>query len=418
MRIFKLRTGLAGLSAAFICLFLGANLSQATPPAGYSLVWSDEFNGPIGSAPNSANWGYDIGDSGWGNNELEYYTNSTNNSQIVSDPGATDGSSLAIIAIDTTPGSSSYSTVGRYTSARLNTSGLQSFQYGWMEARIQLPTGQGFWPAYWMLGSNFNTVGWPTCGEIDIMESVGDGGWAGQNQGSLHAPGYNGTALYDLPAGQYFYNSYHTFSVLWQQDQVQFYVDNNLYETDTASNATSSGGTWEFNHPFFFLLNLAVGGSYPGSPNATTSFPQTMLVDYVRVYQPNTPTPTFSPTPVPTSTPTPTPTPCSTCPPTPTLTNTPLVVTTVPVVYPNPANGTQPVNLYLPQRTGSSDIRVQIFTVSYRKVQDLSFNQVAPGKDLTFSAMDSAGNLLANGLYYVVAQTNQGRFIVKLLVLR
>ncbi len=284
-------------------------ISHATPPAGYTLTWSDEFNGAAGTPPNPANWGYDTGAGGWGNSELENYTNNIANAQIVGDPAATDGSSLAIISIDTNPVSTVYNTVGRYTSARINSAGKQSFQYGWMEANIKVPYGQGIWPAYWMLGTNIGSVGWPACGETDIMEQIGSLAYQGRNYGSLHSPGYNSSSnIYNLPAGQYFKNAYHTFSVLWQADQVQFYVDDILYETETNANVTAAGGTWAFNHPFFFILNSAVGGTFPGNPNGTTSFPQTMLVDYVRVYQ--YAGPTFTPTT--TATPTVTPTPAAT----------------------------------------------------------------------------------------------------------
>ncbi len=270
----------------------------AMPPAGYNLVWSDEFNGNVGSAPNSANWTYNTGAGGWGNNELENYTTSTANSQIISDPNAGDGKALALIAIDTQPGNTNYGTVGRYTSARLLTSGLQSFQYGYMEARIQMPYGDGIWPAFWMLGNNIGSVGWPTCGEMDIMENIGNVSDQPLNHGSLHAPGWNPTGTYSLPGGALYHNAYHTFGLLWQQDQVQFYVDGTLYETQTAAGAAGAGGTYEFNSQFFFLLNMAVGGSWPGSPDAGTSFPQTMLVDYVRVYQQPSGTATPTPTPV------------------------------------------------------------------------------------------------------------------------
>jgi beta-glucanase (GH16 family) len=288
--------------AILISHLFTASPAWAMPPAGYNLVWSDEFSGPVGSAPNPANWTYDTGDGGWGNNELENYTTSTNNSRIVADPNATDGSALALIAIDTQPGSTNYGEVGRYTSARLLSSGLQSFQYGYMEARIQMPYGDGIWPAYWMLGNNIGSVGWPACGEMDIMENIGNAADQLLNHGSLHAPNWNPTGTYSLPGGALYHNAYHTFGLLWQQDQVQFYVDGVLFETQTAAACSSAGGTYEFNSPFFFLLNMAVGGSWPGSPDASTSFPQTMLVDYVRVYQQPSGTVTPTPTPVVSST--------------------------------------------------------------------------------------------------------------------
>ncbi len=286
------------LSALLLPFLSAAFPAWAAPPAGYNLVWSDEFNGPVGSAPNPANWTYDTGDGGWGNSELENYTNSTNNSRIVSDTNATDGSALAIIAIDTQPGNPNYGTVGRYTSARLLTSGLQSFQYGYMEARIQMPYGDGIWPAYWMLGNNIGSVGWPACGEMDIMENIGNSADQPLNHSSLHAPNWNPTGTYTLPGGALYHNAYHTFAALWQPNQIQFYVDGVLFETQNSAGAAGAGGTYEFNSSMFFLLNLAVGGSWPGSPDAGTSFPQTMLVDYVRVYQPSAGTPTPTPTPV------------------------------------------------------------------------------------------------------------------------
>ena len=280
-------------------------------PAGYSLFWSDEFNGSTGSAPNGAIWTYNTGATGWGNNELENYTTSTQNSQIVADPNATDGKALAIIALDTMPGNTNYGTVGRYTSARLlsNAAGFQgvTFQYGYMEARIQMPYGDGIWPAFWMLGTDINSgIAWPNCGETDIMENIGNAADQSVNHGSLHAPNWNPTGTYTLPGGKLYHNGYHTFGVLWQANQIQFYVDSTLYETQTSVGATGAGGTYEFNSTMFFLLNLAVGGNYPGSPDASTSFPQTMLVDYVRVYEPNTPTatPNNSATDTPSATPT------------------------------------------------------------------------------------------------------------------
>ena len=256
-------------------------------PAGYGLAWSDEFNGAVGSAPNPANWNYDTGASGWGNNELENYTTSTANSQVLSDPNAVDGKALGVIAIDTTPGNPTYNTVGRYTSARLLSSGKQTPQYGYMVARIRMPYGQGIWPAYWMLGTNIGSVGWPACDEIDIMENIGQAADQATNHGSLH-DGSDVSTLFTLPGGQLYHNDYHTFAALWQANQIQFYVDGNLYATDTSANLNN---TWLFNHPNFFLLNCAVGGQWPGNPDATTSFPQTMLVDYVRVYQSGQPTP-------------------------------------------------------------------------------------------------------------------------------
>jgi beta-glucanase (GH16 family)/regulation of enolase protein 1 (concanavalin A-like superfamily) len=242
------------------------------------LVWSDEFNGAVGSAPDQTKWTYDLGGGGWGNNELEVYTNSTQNASIVADPNATDGKALAITAIKESDGS--------YTSARIKTQGLEGWTYGRFEARAELPYGQGMWPAFWMLGDNINSVGWPNCGEIDVMENIGRE--PSTVHGSMHGPGYSGgnalTGSYTLPNGEQFKDAYHVFDVDWTPTSVTFSVDGQVYETETTANLPQ-GTTWVFNHSFFVLLNLAVGGNWPGNPDGTTVFPQTYLIDYVRVYK-------------------------------------------------------------------------------------------------------------------------------------
>jgi beta-glucanase (GH16 family)/regulation of enolase protein 1 (concanavalin A-like superfamily) len=242
------------------------------------LVWSDEFNGAVGSAPDQTKWTYDLGGGGWGNNELEVYTNSTQNASIVADPNATDGKALAITAIKESDGS--------YTSARIKTQGLENWTYGRFEARAKLPYGQGMWPAFWMLGSNIGSVGWPNSGEIDVMENIGRE--PSTVHGSMHGPGYSGgnalTGSYTLPNGEQFKDAYHVFDVDWTPTSVTFSVDGQVYETETTANLPQ-GTTWVFNHSFFVLLNLAVGGNWPGNPDGTTVFPQTYLIDYVRVYQ-------------------------------------------------------------------------------------------------------------------------------------
>ncbi len=253
--------------------------------AGWTLTWSDEFNGSDGSAVDASNWVYDTGGSGWGNNELEYYTSGTANA-------VQQGGNLVITA--TTANASnytcSYPSNGpcKYTSARLKTLGKFSQQYGRFEARIQIPEGQGIWPAFWMMGDNINTVNWPSCGEIDVMENIGKE--PSINHGSMHMPASGSTSddqltgMYTLAGGAKLGDAFHVYAVEWSSTQVAFYVDGNLYETQTKAAAT--GRTWEFDHPFFILLNVAVGGTWPGSPDSTTTFPQTMKVDYVRVYQP------------------------------------------------------------------------------------------------------------------------------------
>ncbi len=256
----------------------GGAVLQPPPAKGWTLVWSDEFNGADGSVPDSSKWTYDLGGKGWGNSELECYTNRLQNAQI-------KGGNLVITAqkenFTCSDGVSS-----NYTSARLKTQGLFSQAYGRFEARIKIPAGQGMWPAFWMLGNNITTANWPACGEIDIMENIGKE--PGAVHGSLHGPSAtsrtsDATAPFSLPAGQTFADAFHLYAVEWEPGVVRFYVDTNLYATFTQSQ-WPSGGTWVFDHPFFLLLNVAVGGTWPGSPDNTTQFPQQMLVDYVRVY--------------------------------------------------------------------------------------------------------------------------------------
>jgi beta-glucanase (GH16 family) len=240
-----------------------------------TLAFADEFDGPAGSRADPAHWANDVGGNGWGNNELEYYTNSTRNAAL-------DGAGhLVITALAESMGGRSY------TSARLKTEGLFEQAYGRFEARIQLPAGRGLWPSFWMLGSNFAQVGWPACGEIDVMEAIGS--QPAVNRGNLHGPTYSGgaaiTSRYTLPGGGGFDQDFHVFSVDWAQGAVRFAVDDQVYATRTVDDLPPSG-TWVFDHPFFLLLDVAVGGNLPGPPDSTTTFPQEMIVDYVRVYAP------------------------------------------------------------------------------------------------------------------------------------
>ena len=256
---------------------LAKTVDDSTIPPGYSLVWSDEFNqGVMGRADDNV-WNYELGRNSHGNNELETYTDDTANVAIHLDPGATDNKVLAITAYQSGPG---------YTSGRIDTRKHKSFQYGYIEARIQIPYGQGIWPAFWMIGDN--GLGWPKCGEIDIMENIGKDKDMGTCHGSMHGPGYSGgqclTGHYVLPDGKKLKDGYHIFAVLWEKDSVQFYSDGQLYETRTPADLPA-GTEWVYNHSFFIILNLAIGGYWPGNPDGTTLFPQTMKVDYVRVYQ-------------------------------------------------------------------------------------------------------------------------------------
>jgi beta-glucanase (GH16 family) len=248
------------------------------PPSMWTLAWSDEFNGPDGSSPDSNNWTYDIGGKGWGNHELESYTNRKENTRIEK------GNLLITAQRESFTGSDGVTR--DYTSARLKTQNLFTLTYGRFEARIKIPEGQGIWPAFWMLGQDISSAGWPKCGEIDIMENVGKE--PGTIHGSLHgpstiAPTSDLTSTLTLPAGQNFAADFHLYAVEWEPDTVRFYVDSDLYATFRSSD-WPAGGKWVFDHPFFIILNLAVGGDWPGNPNAYTKFPQTMLVDYVRVY--------------------------------------------------------------------------------------------------------------------------------------
>ena len=244
---------------------------------GWTLTWSDEFNPPDGSPPDPTKWKIESGGNGWGNKELEYYTARPQNLRI-------RNGSLEMIALKETY-SGADGVTRNYTSARLNTAGQFDQTYGRFEARIKIPYGQGVWPAFWMLGNDGKTVGWPACGEIDIMENIGRE--PAIVHGTIHGPGYSGAkgigAPYPLAAGR-FANDYHLFAAEWEPNQIRFYVDNHLYATRAPADLPA-GSKWVYDHPFFVILDLAIGGVWPGNPDLATVFPQTMLVDYVRVYR-------------------------------------------------------------------------------------------------------------------------------------
>ena len=234
------------------------------------MVWGDEFTG---SAIDPGKWGYDIGGGGWGNNELEYYTSSPENSYI-------NNGNLVIEAKKQSQG-------GRdYTSARMLTKNKQTFKYGRVDVRAKLPQGQGIWPAIWMLGADIDQNNWPKCGEIDMMELRGQE--PNKFLTTMHFPtssgahGYKGGPDQVLPTGN-FSDAFHTFSVVRSKDQMRFFLDGNLYYTFSPGDV--NGGGYPFNNPFFMILNIAVGGDFLGNPNASTPFPQRMEVDYVRYYQ-------------------------------------------------------------------------------------------------------------------------------------
>jgi len=254
---------------------------QKLPGRNYELVWADEFDGVKNTLPDATKWVFDLGNNnGWGNNEYEVYTNKTENVSM-------DGkSNLAITATKepTTP----YAT---YYSGRIITKGLFAQSYGRFEARIKLPYGPGIWPAFWLLGTTIDSldadnkkIGWPQCGEIDIMEM--NGSKTNIINGTVHGPGYSGgtsiTKGFGLTNSRYDID-FHIFAIEWGKDYIDFFVDNTLYQRITPANVT---GEWVFNdQPFYILLNMAVGGNYVTGPTDQTVFPQTMLVDYVRVYK-------------------------------------------------------------------------------------------------------------------------------------
>jgi beta-glucanase (GH16 family) len=249
----------------------GASPDGSRP--GWTLVWSDEFNAGSGTGADTTKWNLVNKGDGFGNNELEFYTNRTENAYH-------DGNGFLVIK------AIKESYMGReYTSARLESNGKFERLYGRFEARMQLPRGQGIWPAFWMLGNDIGTVSWPNCGEIDIMENIGKE--PTMVHGSLHGPGYSGGnplgQSYTLPNGQKFADGFHVFAVEWELNVVRFYVDDTLYGTKTPAD-TPAGARWAYDHPFYLLLNVAVGGTWPGAPDSTTVFPQTLTVDYVRVY--------------------------------------------------------------------------------------------------------------------------------------
>lgn len=236
--------------------------------AGMTLVWQDEFPG---TSLNMANWSYETGGTGWGNNELQFYR--PDNTQVK------DG--YLIITAKREPFQ------GReFTSSRLITKDKRAFQYGRVDIRASLPRGQGMWPALWMLGSNFSTVGWPACGEIDIMEMIGGAGRERTVHGTVHWQNNGSHANFGRPyslASGTFHDKFHVFSIVWDQNSIRWFVDNVQYNVVDITPAELS----EFRNSFFFIFNIAVGGNWPGSPDATTTFPQHLIVDYVRVFQTN-----------------------------------------------------------------------------------------------------------------------------------
>jgi beta-glucanase (GH16 family) len=259
-----------------IFLFIGSctpDSYQKLDSRAWSLVWSDEFDGQKGGAPNPSNWSFDIGTGtdGWGNQELQFYTQRSENIAL-------DGQGYLLI----TARKESFS--GRaFTSARIHTKGKFQHTYGRVEARIKTPHGPGIWPAFWMLGHRIDVVGWPNSGEIDIMEMRGQE--PSIIYGSLHGPGYSGgnaiSGYNALQNGRYD-TDFYLYAIEWYPDRIDFFVNDYLYQRVYKRDVR---GEWVFDDPFYLVLNVAVGGNYVGFPNDKTPFPQVMMIDYVRVYQ-------------------------------------------------------------------------------------------------------------------------------------
>ena len=259
-----------------------------TVPSG-TLVWSDEFTNTTGApaAPDATVWGYDTGNSGFGNAELENYCawGSGTAPCDTNNPNAYVGTDNMLHVVARQP------SAGVYTSARLKSQGKFSFQYGRVEVRARVPEYQGLWPAFWSMGNNIATVNWPASGEMDILERVNGPKTPDVNYGSIHGTGFTGTNLgttFSFPAGQTA-SDWHTYGMIWKPGSVAYYIDDpaHPYATyTTASLAGLAGAVWPFDagQSNFLLINMAVGGSWPGSPDGTTVFPSEMDVDYVRIY--------------------------------------------------------------------------------------------------------------------------------------
>jgi beta-glucanase (GH16 family) len=268
---------LLGFVVASLVLIWGCDTgdTQKLPKRNWVLSWSDEFDGASGTQPDPAKWTFDIGtgQDGWGNQELQRYTNRTQNVALDGD------GNLVITALrESFQGSA-------YTSGRIKTQGLFEQQYGRFEARIQTPYGPGIWPAFWMLGKNITEVSWPQCGEIDIVEQRGQEPHI--IHGTIHGPGYSGgnsiTKAFAKRNGR-FDTQFHLYAVEWFPDRIDFFIDDFLYYRINRSDVEGIRGEWVYDQPFFLILNVAVGGNYVGFPTASTRFPQTMRIDYVRAY--------------------------------------------------------------------------------------------------------------------------------------
>jgi beta-glucanase (GH16 family) len=277
------------LARACLLLFACAIGAQSQSPSlkEWQLTWADEFNAPNGTSPDPAKWNIITGGKGFGNNELETYTTRPANVQ------QKDGNLVITAQKEDLTGPDGVPR--HYTSARINTQNHFAQKYGRFEARIQLPTGKGIWPAFWLLGDDHETGHWPNCGEIDILEAIGA---PDTIYSTVHGPGYSGSkgisAKYPLPTGESVNTAFHLYAVEWSPNDIKFFFDDHLIAHRTPADLPPNTA-WVYDHPFYILLNLAVGGNWPGNPDETTIFPQRMLVDYVRVYSRN---PTLPETPI------------------------------------------------------------------------------------------------------------------------
>jgi beta-glucanase (GH16 family) len=271
---------MAGLKAAVltaVLAFAGSSAlaqamqrdSRSDQPvrAGWVLDWNDEFEG---NKLDHGRWAEEVGGHGFGNHELQFYTSRPENLRL------SNGNLVIEARREAWEGNN-------YTSARIRTAGLKERVYGRYEARIQIPRGQGIWPAFWLLGADIESRGWPRCGEIDIMENIGKE--PATVHGTIHGPGFSGDKGFGAPnslESGAFADGFHVYAVEWEPREIRWYRDDILYHV---ARPDLVKGEWVFEHPFFVILNLAVGGDWPGNPDASTTFPQRMLVDYVRVYR-------------------------------------------------------------------------------------------------------------------------------------
>lgn len=287
-----LRRCLLGALSALLVASAAITPAQAEPAAraepsaeagAQAVTFLDTFDGPAGAAVDGSKWQTETGDN-VNNHERQYYTAGTRNAAL-------DGQGHLVITArrENPAGYQCWYGTCQYTSARLNTAGKFAAQYGHVEARMKIPRGQGMWPAFWMLGTDLGQVGWPNSGEIDVMENVGFE--PSTVHGTIHGPGYSGSggigAAYTLPNGQAFADAFHTFAVDWAPDSITWSVDGQVYQRRTP--ADLGGRQWVFNKPFFLILNLAVGGYWPGDPDGSTVFPQSLVVDHVSVTTSDTP---------------------------------------------------------------------------------------------------------------------------------